>query len=268
MTAHGLTVIKYGGAALVQPEQRSQVLVELARQVAAGQQLLLVHGGGPEIESMLTRLGIQSRKIAGLRVTDAPTMEVVQMVLAGKVNKSLAAELGQYGCAAVGLSGQDNLLLRGERWAPEGADLGFVGKISSVNAAFLRQLLALKLLPILCSICTDAEGQALNVNADDAACEVACALGAERLVLLTDVVGVLAQYPDETSRIPQLTSAQARALLSSGKIASGMIPKIEACLNALERGVSEARIIDGRSAEPLRALLAGQQNLGTVFRND
>jgi acetylglutamate kinase len=231
------TVIKFGGSLSKNPQARAAFLKQLAA-LARRENVVLVHGGGPEINSWLGRLGIESKFVGGLRYTDAPALEVVEMVLSGKVNKAFVADLGRLGVRAVGLSGKDGALARCRRLAK----LGFVGEPVRIDPALLRTLLAAGYVPVVSSIGLGASGQALNINADSLAMAVAGALKARRLVLLTDVPGVL----DAQKRtIARITPDDVTRLLAGGVITGGMIPKIRACVNSLRCGIREVWIADG-----------------------
>jgi len=248
-------VIKYGGAAMTDPLAADQLMREIVSLCRAGTKVVLVHGGGPEIDRMLMRLGIEPRKVHGLRVTDAATMDVVEMVLAGRVNKGLVSLLNRHGAKALGLSGRDAQVVRAKKKEIPEADLGFVGSVEEVNGGLLATLMESGFLPVLCSVAEDSSGVVLNVNADEIAAAVAVALKADTLALLTDVPGVLRAYPDPASRIERMSAQETESRLKSGTIDNGMIPKLSSCVQVVRSGVGEARILDGRKPELLRMAL-------------
>lgn len=271
-TAHNekrpVYVVKYGGAAMTDLAVTRRLLSELASLQRDGFQIVLVHGGGPEIDRMLLRLSMEPKKLGGFRVTDAPTMEVVEMVLAGRVNKGLVGMLTAFGARAVGLSGRDGRLLLAKRKIVTAGDLGLVGTVVETDAELLELLLQGGYLPVVCSIATERaepEGHPLNINADEAASALAAALGAARLLLLTDVPGVMTNYPDPSSLVPQLTQREAEGLVESGAISEGMLPKIEACLTGIRAGVQTVQILDGRRPELIRHAIMQESGVGTVF---
>jgi len=232
-----ITVIKFGGSLSKNEAARKTFLKELAAR-AKKENVVLVHGGGPEINGWLERLGIKSTFVGGLRYTDVPTLEVVEMVLCGKVNKAFVSDLSKLGIRAVGLSGKDGKMARCRRLP----DLGFVGEPVTIDASLLKTLLAAGYMPVVSSIGFDARGQALNINADSLAMAIAVALKARRLILLTDVPGVL----DEQKRtITRICPGDVSRLLSAGVITGGMIPKIKACVKSIRRGIREVWIADG-----------------------
>lgn len=262
-------VVKYGGAAMINESLRSDVAQDLALMSCVGIRAVLVHGGGPEIDAMLRRLGKEPRFVGGLRYTDEETMEVVQMVLAGRVNKELVGLLGEAGCPAVGLCGIDGGLIKARRRA-KGEDLGLVGEIESVSPAVLEAALAGGFLPVVATVAAGAEGEgaahrAYNVNADTAAAAIAAALGAQKLVLLTDVPGILRDVSDPGTLIREMPRSEAAALIASGVVTKGMIPKVECCAKAVEEGVGAAHIIDGRVPHSLLVELFTDAGIGTMI---
>lgn len=244
------TVIKFGGSLTKNPQAQEQFLDDLAA-VARKEAVILVHGGGPEINQWLNRVNIPSKFVNGLRYTDGPTLEIVEMVLSGKVNKYLAAALNRRRVPAVGISGRDGFLAVGKR-VP---DLGFVAEPARIQPRLLMALMAGGYLPVVSSIGTDAKGQAVNMNADSLAMAIAIAVKAARLILLTDVAGVL---DAEKKTIPVMRTAGIPRLLRSGVVTGGMIPKVKACAAAVRRGVAEVWIADGVSGL--------KQVTGTVIR--
>lgn len=257
-------VVKYGGAAMNEPAAADILAAELVSISKDGARVLLIHGGGPEIDRMLQRVAIEPKKVMGLRVTDAPTMEIVEMVLAGKVNKGLVSRLNRYGGKSIGISGRDAGIIRAKRKIADGVDLGFVGSVEHVRDTSLTAILDAGFMPVICSVAEDADGVPLNINADEVAAAIAVALKADILVLLTDVPGVLRAYPDPSSRIERISASETEALLNSGVIDKGMIPKLRSCVEVVRSGVREAKIIDGRDPSRLRVALS-QGGLGTTI---
>jgi acetylglutamate kinase len=259
-------VIKYGGAAMTDPALRRSTAEDIVLMKYVGVNPVMVHGGGPAINETLKRLDIQSSFNAhGLRVTDDATIEVVEMVLAGKLNKDIVSLLNRAGGNAVGLSGKDgNLLYAQKKVMSDGSDIGHVGEIIQVNTRIIDTLTAAGLVPVIAPVATDAQGGTWNVNADTAAGEVAGALRAEKLVFLTDTPGLLRDVKDPNSLIHQLRVDEVAALRASGVIAGGMIPKVEACITALTAGVRKTHIIDGRVSHSLLLEIFTREGLGTL----
>lgn len=259
-------VIKYGGAAMLDPELRRSAAEDIVLMKYVGMSPVIVHGGGPAINQTLKRLGIESSfNAGGLRVTDDATIEVVEMVLAGMVNKDIVSLLNKAGGGAVGLSGKDgNLLYAQKKVMADGSDIGHVGEIVQVNTRVVDTLTAAGMVPVIAPIATDANGGTWNVNADTAAGEVAGALRAEKLVFLTDTPGLLRDVSDPSSLIHQLRRDEIPALRDAGIIAGGMIPKVEACLTALTAGVRKTHIIDGRVSHSLLLEIFTREGLGTL----
>jgi acetylglutamate kinase len=255
-------VVKYGGAAMVREDLRAAVFRDLTLLACVGVQPVVVHGGGPEINQWLGRLAIEPRFSNGLRVTDAPTMEVVEMVLVGRVNKQIVNGINQLGGRAVGFSGSDGNLIRARTWG-DGAN-GLVGEVASLDPAVLKPLLELGYIPVISSVAPDAEGQAHNINADTVAGELAAALQAEKLVLLTDTAGILRDRHDPLSLIRQLTLSEARQLIADGVVEGGMTPKTECCIRALAQGVKAAHIVDGRHPHALLLEVFTDAGIGTM----
>lgn len=259
-------VIKYGGAAMLDPELRRSAAEDIVLMKYVGMNPVIVHGGGPAINRTLKRLDIESKFNAqGLRVTDDATIEVVEMVLAGTVNKDIVSLLNKAGGTAVGLSGKDGNLLYAQKKVPaDGSDIGHVGEITQVNTRVIDTLTAAGMVPVIAPVATDAAGGTWNVNADTVAGEVAGALRAEKLVFLTDTPGLLRDVKDPESLIHQLRRDEVAALTESGIIAGGMIPKVEACIGALTAGVRKTHIIDGRVSHSLLLEVFTRQGLGTL----
>lgn len=257
-------VVKYGGAAMKSEALQASVIADLVLLSCVGLRIVFVHGGGPEINQWLGRLGIQPNFLNGLRVTDASTMEIVSMVLVGKVNKHLVALINKAGATAVGLSGIDGCLLTA-RPAPNSAQLGFVGDISSVDTSVLRPLIDNYHIPVIASVAADKEGQSYNINADTAAGELAAALGAEKLILLTDVAGILENRDDPGSLVKEIDIKGVKKMMDDGKIAGGMIPKVNCCVRSLAQGVRTASIIDGRLQHSLLLEILTDAGAGTMI---
>lgn len=257
-------VIKYGGNALAGASAEDGVEAfakDIALLHAVGFKPVVVHGGGPQISAMMERLGKKPNFHNGLRVTDAETMEIVSMVLLGTVNPQLVSAINQHGAPAVGVSGQDAKLFTA---SPHDSALGFVGEITKVDATIVRQMLKDSQVPVVATIGTDSGGQAYNINADTAAGALAEALGAEKLIYLTDIAGLRTDKNDADSLLRQVTTSQLRKLLSTQAIDGGMIPKIESCIAAIERGVGHAHILDGRIAHVLLLELFTIAGIGTM----
>lgn len=256
-------VIKYGGSAMRSPEAQEGVLRNVMLLTLVGIRVILVHGGGPEIDRWLERLGFEKKTIGGLRVTDEETMEVVEMALAGRANKTLVAQIEAGGGKAVGLSGRDGSLLVGE---PVSEELGRVGRVVQVNPGILETLTSANFIPVVCSVASDVAGGALNVNADVAAGAIAAAVGASKLVLLTDTNGVLTSKDDPHSTVSTLNVAEAREMIRTGKADRGMIPKLEAAIQALEDGVPSVHLINGGTPNALLIEVFTQAGIGTMLR--
>jgi acetylglutamate kinase len=258
---HGKTiVIKYGGAAMTDDVLKEEFARDVVLLKYVGMNPVVVHGGGPDITRYMERLGMEVKFVEGLRVSDQPTVEIAKMVLVGKQNKDIVLLLGRHGQPAVGLCGDDGLLFRvGKRLVGE-TDVGFVGEIEQVNVGVLNHI-AEDYIPVIASVGADAEGNSYNVNADAAAGAVAAALGASKVVFLTDVEGWRAEADDPETRISEATAAEVRERLP--QIAGGMRPKLEACLDALEHGVGAAHIVDGRQPHSLLLELFTDEGSGT-----
>ena len=254
-------VIKYGGNAMISEELKHQVMEDIALLRMVGVRVVLVHGGGPEINTMLEKLGKKSEWINGLRVTDKETIDVVQMVLAGKVNKSLVNLLGQQGVKAVGLSGMDDRLIQAVMKDP---DLGYVGRITGVNAQILLDLMDDGYVPVISTLACDSEGNIYNINADTAASYIAGAIGAERLFMMTDIAGILRDKDDPDSLIPCIDRNEAVELFNTGIISGGMIPKVECCIDAIHRGVGRVIVMDGRVSHSILLEILTNEGVGTM----
>jgi acetylglutamate kinase len=237
-------VVKYGGAAMKDSTLKDRVIRDLVFMSCVGIRPILVHGGGPEINSWLEKIGIEPQFKDGLRVTDAATMDVVEMVLVGRVNKEIVSLINQSGGNAVGLCGKDGRLILARPDGREG--IGFVGEVSSVDVNILNTLVKSGYIPVVSSVAADDNGQAYNINADTVAGEIAAALGAEKLILMTDTPGLMRDFKDPETLIRQLDIQGARALIEDGTVSGGMIPKLTCCVRSLAQGVKAAHIIDGR----------------------
>ena len=255
-------VIKYGGAAMVREDLRDAVFRDVALLASVGVEPVVVHGGGPEINQWLSRLSIEPVFQEGLRVTDPDTMDVVEMVLVGRVNKQIVNGLNRVGGRAVGLSGADGGLVRA-RVHGDGS-LGLVGDVAQVDPAVIVPLLEQGYIPVISSVAPNLEGQPYNINADTVAGELAAALGAEKLILLTDTPGILRDREDSASLIQQLTLSQARDLIDEGIVAGGMVPKTQCCIRALAQGVHAAHILDGRVPHALLLEVFTNSGIGTM----
>ena len=267
-----LVVIKYGGNAMVNEELKQALAEDIAFLRYAGLRPVVVHGGGPQIGAMLKRLGITSEFKAGLRVTTPEAMEVVRMVLTGQVGRELVGLLNQHGPIAVGLSGEDSLLFgarrRGAMVDGVEEDIGQVGDVVQVNPAAVLDIIGAGRVPVVSTIAPDLDnpGTVLNVNADTAAAALAVALKAEKFVVLTDVEGVYADYPDPTSLLAEMTASDAEELLT--RVDSGMVPKLEACVRAVRGGVPQAHVVDGRRAHSLLLEIFTDEGIGTEIFPD
>ncbi len=259
---HGKTlVIKYGGNAMVNGQLKLAVMNDLVTLTLLGVRVVLVHGGGPAINSMLKKLGIESKFVNGLRYTDAETMAVVQQVLAGQVNKDLVALLKGRG---VGLCGMDGNTISCRRYTK--ADLGFVGEITGISTTLINHLLDDQFIPVVATVGMDPENGVLyNVNADTAAAAIAVALGAEKLVSMTDITGLLRDKDDDSTLIPEVELSEIEAYKAEGIIAGGMLPKIDGMADAIRRGVNEAVIIDGRVPHSILLEMFSDRGSGTLF---
>ena len=255
-------VVKYGGAAMVHAELREAVFRDLALLTSVGVQPVVVHGGGPEINTWLKRLDIPAEFRDGLRVTDPDTMDVVEMVLVGRVNKQIVNGLNKLGARAVGLSGSDGVLVEARPWG-DGSH-GLVGDVARVNPEVLEPLLEKGYVPVISSVAATRAGVAHNINADTVAGELAAALEAEKLILLTDTPGILEDRDDPDSLIRKLRLSEARQLIEDGVVAGGMTPKTECCIRALAQGVSAAHIIDGRVPHALLLEVFTDAGIGTM----
>ncbi len=258
-----VVVIKYGGNAMINEELKQQVMEDIVLLRCIGVNVVLVHGGGPEITETMKRMGKESRFENGLRVTDRETVDIVQMVLAGKVNKTLVSLLESKGGNAIGLSGMDGGMIQAVQ---KDERLGYVGEVSRVNVRPVTDLLEKAYIPVVSTLGCDREGNIYNINGDTAAAALAGALGAKRLILMTDIDGILRDREDPSSLIPMMTVAQARELQDSGIISGGMIPKVACCVDAIEKGVKKVIILDGRVPHAILMELLTNEGAGTMIQ--
>lgn len=257
-----IVVVKFGGNAMESDEIVAGLAADLVLMRAVGLRPVLVHGGGPQIGEISARLGLTTTFRDGLRVTDAETLDVARMVLVGKVNRELVAALNLHGAVAVGVAGEDAGLISAE---PRDPALGFVGDVAAVNPSLLNGLLAEDLIPVVSTIGAGADGQAYNINADAVAAEIAVAVGATKLVYLTDVPGLLADVDDPASLISSATVADIERMVESGTLTGGMIPKLDACCGAVTGGVPSVHILDGRAPHALLLELFTDTGIGTMI---
>jgi acetylglutamate kinase len=256
-------VVKYGGAAMKDGSLKEGVIRDLVFMACVGIRPVLVHGGGPEINSWLEKIGIEPQFKDGLRVTDAATMDVVEMVLVGRVNKEIVSLINQAGAKAVGLCGKDGNLITAR---PDGREeIGFVGEVSNINVDILNTLVKSGYIPVVSSVAADENGQAYNINADTVAGEIAAALGAEKLILMTDTPGLMRDFKDPTTLIRQLDIQGARTLIDDGTVSGGMIPKLTCCIRSLAQGVKAAHIIDGRLSHSLLLEIFTDNGTGSMI---
>lgn len=258
-------VIKYGGNAMTDEALKESVTKDIVLLRYVGMQPVVVHGGGPEITELMEKIGKKPEFVGGLRVTDAETMEIVEMVLAGKTNKSIASLVNRQGGKAVGLSGKDGSLLVARKAMPGGVDLGYVGAIVQINTEIVQILIREGYVPVIASIAVGEHGESYNVNADHVAGELAGALKAAKLVMLTDVQGVYRDFSDKSSLISELSSREAEELIHAGRVDKGMIPKIEACVTAIRGGVEKAHVIDGTIPHALLMEIFTDKGIGTMI---
>lgn len=260
-------VVKYGGNAMINQELKHAVMRDMVLLAQVGIRVVLVHGGGPEINDMLTRLGKESRFVGGLRYTDEETVQVAGMVLAGKVNKQLVSLIHENGGKAIGLCGIDGrMILANKHQGPE--DLGFVGDITQVDPAPIQMALDNGYLPVIATIGSDAEGNLYNINADTAAAAIAAAMKAEKLISLTDTRGLLRDVADESTLIEKISIQEIPDLIQEGVISGGMIPKIQCCVDGIRDGLTEAVILDGRIQHSILIELFSDQGIGTLLYSE
>lgn len=262
-----IVVVKYGGSAMSNEELQKNVIKDVVLLKLVGFKPIIVHGGGKEISKWVAKTGKESRFVNGLRVTDAETMEIAEMVLS-KVNKRLVTMVQELGVKAVGISGKDGGLLQVEKKYADGQDIGFVGDIKKVDTKILYDLLEKDFLPIVAPIGLDDEFQTYNINADDAACAIAKAVGAEKLAFLTDIEGLYRDLNDKSTFIPRIAVSAAEKLIEEGMIGGGMLPKLINCTNAVRSGVKRVHILDGRIAHCLLLEVFTREGIGTMIIDD
>ena len=257
-----IVVVKYGGNAMINEQLKEQVMEDIVLLHLVGVKVVLVHGGGPEISELMTRLGKKTEFVNGLRVTDKEAVEIVQMVLAGKVNKSLVNLLEMKGGKAMGISGMDGRLIEAKM---RNASLGYVGSITNVNIEPVTDLLEKGYIPVVSTLGCDRDGNTYNINGDTAAAFIAGALGAERLIMMTDIAGILRDRDNADTLIPLITVDEAVELFRQGVISGGMIPKVDCCIDAINRGVKKVIIMDGRVPHSILMEILTDEGAGTMF---
>ena len=260
-----IVVIKYGGNAMINEQLKQQVMEDIALLWLIGVKVVLVHGGGPEISETMKRLGKQAQFVNGLRVTDKETVDIVQMVLAGKVNKTLVNLLQMKGGHAVGLSGIDGGIIEATM---KDEALGYVGKITRIRTQPITDLLEKNYIPVISTVASDRQGNTYNINGDTAAAYIAGALNAERLIMMTDIAGILRDKDDPDTLIPALTVTEAKKLFDEGVISGGMIPKVDCCIEAIGKGVKHVVIMDGRVPHSIMMELLTDEGAGTMVMGD
>ncbi len=256
-----IVVVKYGGNAMVNEQLKQQVMEDIVLLWLIGVKVVLVHGGGPEISELMNKLGKKAEFVDGLRVTDKETVDIVQMVLAGKVNKTLVNLLEMYGGKAMGISGMDGRLIEAK---VKDERLGYVGEITKVHIRPVTDLLEKGYIPVISTIGCDKSGNAYNINGDTAAAYIAGALGAERLIMMTDIAGILHDKDDPSTLIPEITVEEAEQLHNEGVISGGMIPKVDCCIEAIQKGVENVIIMDGRVPHSILMELLTDEGAGTM----
>lgn len=257
-------VVKYGGNAMINEELKSAVMSDIVLLQLVGVNVVLVHGGGPEINAMLKKTGKESKFVNGMRVTDEETIDIVQMVLAGKVNKSLANQLNLSGGKAIGLCGLDGNLLKAQKQTKNG-DIGFVGDITDVDVTVINDVINSGYIPVIATVAGGSKGEVYNINADIAAAAIAAKLNAQKLILMTDVRGLLRDKDDEDTLISVVNVSDVPRLKNEGIISGGMIPKIDCCVEAVRQGVDRAHILDGRIPHSILIELFSDEGIGTMF---
>lgn len=256
-----IVVIKYGGNAMINPQLKEQVMEDIALLWLIGVKIVLVHGGGPEISETMEKLGKKAVFVDGLRVTDKETVDIVQMVLAGKVNKTLVNLIQMKGGHAVGLSGIDGGIIEAKM---KNEALGYVGQITKIRTQPITDLLEKNYIPVISTVASDRQGNTYNINGDTAAAYIAGALGAERLIMMTDIAGILRDKDDPATLIPHVTVEEAKKLYDNGVVSGGMIPKVDCCIEALEHGVKHVVIMDGRIPHSILMELLTDEGAGTM----
>ncbi len=260
-----IVVVKYGGNAMINEQLKMQVMEDIVLLWLIGVKIVLVHGGGPEISELMEKLGKKPEFVDGLRVTDKETVDIVQMVLAGKVNKTLVNLLETKGGKAMGISGMDGRLIES---VMKDERLGFVGKIVNINADPVNDLLEKGYIPVISTVGCDKDGNAYNINGDTAAAYIAGALGAERLIMMTDIAGILKDKDDPSTLIPEMTVSDAANLQNEGVISGGMIPKVDCCVEAISKGVKKVIIMDGRVPHSILMEILTDEGAGTMVIGD
>lgn len=255
-------VIKYGGNAMNDEAVTTTILQDIAALKIVGVNPILVHGGGPEINKLLSRLGIKPQFKNGMRVTDTATMEVAQMILCGKINKNIVGELNSMGVKAIGLCGKDSQLIKAEKLD---SDLGYVGKITEINSKLLEILARDEFIPVIASIATDEQGNSYNVNADVAAAAIGAAMHAEKLMFLSDIDGIMANKDDSQSLIDKISVAELKKMMDSGAISGGMLPKAASCIDAIERGINSVFVLNGTLPHSILLELFTDNGVGTMI---
>lgn len=260
-----IVVVKYGGNAMINEHLKQQVMEDIVLLWLIGVRIVLVHGGGPEINEVMNKFGKKAEFVNGLRVTDKETVDIVQMVLAGKVNKTLVNLLEMNGGKAMGISGMDGRLIEAKI---KNAQLGYVGEITHIHIKPVQDLLEKGYIPVISTLGCDREGNTYNINGDTAAAYIAGALNAERLIMMTDIAGILKDREDPNSLIPEITVSEARSLQDAGIISGGMIPKVDCCIEALNRGVKNVVIMDGRVPHAILMELLTNEGAGTMVKGE
>ena len=260
-------VVKYGGSAMVDEQLKKSVISDVTLLKLVGFKPIIVHGGGKEISKWVGKVGKEAQFINGLRVTDEETMEIAEMVL-GRVNKSLVSMVEELGVKAVGISGKDGGLLKVKKKYADGKDIGYVGEITDVDPKILYDLMEKDFLPIICPVGLDDEFNTYNINADDAACAIARAVGANKLAFLTDIEGLYRDFEDKSSLISEIKVKEAKELIAGGTIGGGMLPKLSNCIDAIEAGVSRVHIIDGRIPHSILMEIFSDRGVGTAILGD
>ena len=258
-------VVKYGGNAMINEHLKEQVMEDIVLLWLIGVKVVLVHGGGPEISELMSKLGKKPEFVDGLRVTDKETVDIVQMVLAGKVNKSLVNFLEMKGGKAMGISGMDGMLIEAKMIDPK---LGYVGDITKINIACVEDLMEKGYIPVISTVGCDHEGNAYNINGDTAAARIAGALKAKTLIMMTDIAGLLRDKDDPSTLIPSITASDAKKLISDGTIQGGMIPKVQCCIDAITHGVKNVTIMDGRIPHSILMETLTDEGAGTMVLGD
>ena len=258
-------VIKYGGSALINPEIKETLIKDIALMKLVGMKPVIVHGGGPDINAFLKKMDIKSEFINGLRVTDEETMQIVEMVLAGKLNKSIVTDIELQGVKSVGISGKDGGILKAEKIQKDGVDYGCVGDVKEVDTSLIESLINNDFIPVIAPIGKDDKGITYNINADYAAVAIAGALKAEKLVFLTDVEGVMRDIHDPNSIMSFIKADKVQGLIDDGTISGGMIPKVQCCMAGVEAGVENVHILDGRVEHCLLLEIFTQKGIGTMI---